>query len=47
MAEKIIKGILLGIGVGILGYLVLRDITAAIFLGGIWFLAMLVPKKKG
>lgn len=47
MAGKIIKGLLLGICVGILGYLVLKDITAAIFLGGIWFFAMLVPKKRG
>ena len=46
MAAKVIKGIILGTCVGVVGYLLLKDITVAIVLGGVWCAAMLVPTKK-
>ena len=47
MAEKIIKGLILGGCIGVVAYLLLKDITIAIVLGGVWAMAMIVPNKKG
>lgn len=46
MAEKIIKGLVLGVCIGVVAYLLLKDITIAIVLGGVWCMAMIVPNKK-
>lgn len=47
MAEKVIKGLILGVCVGVVAYLLLKDMALAIILGGVWCMAMLVPKKRG
>ena len=47
MAGKIIRGLILGVCVGGVAYLLLKDITLAIVLGAVWCLAMIVPNKRG
>ena len=47
MAEKVIKGLILGACVGVVAYLLLKDMVLAIILGGVWCMAMLVSKKRG
>ena len=47
MAEKIIKGLILGACVGVVAFLLLKDIALAIVLGGVWCMAMIVPNKRG
>ena len=46
MATKVIKAIVLGACIGVLGYLVSKDIAVALVLGVIWFASMFLPKKK-
>ena len=46
MVEKVLKGLILGVCIGGAAYLLLKDITIAIVLGGIWAMAMIVPNKK-
>ena len=47
MVGKILKGLILGGCVGVVAYLLLKDITLAIILGGVWCMAMIVPNKRG
>lgn len=47
MAGKIIRGLILGGCIGAVAYLLLKDITLAIFLGAVWCLSMIVPNKRG
>ena len=47
MASKVVKGLILGTCVGIIAYLLLKDMALAMVLGIVWGLAMIVPNKKG
>lgn len=47
MVEKVIKGLILGACIGVVAYILLKDMVLSIILGGVWCMAMLVPKKKG
>ena len=47
MAGKVIKGLILGACVGVVAYILTKDMVLSIILGGVWCMAMLVPKKRG
>ena len=47
MAEKIIKGLILGACVGVVAFLLLKAIALAVVLGGVWCMAMIVPNTRG
>lgn len=46
MAEKIIKGLLLGVVFGLIGYIIFKEVSTAFALGLIMFMSMFVKNKN-
>ena len=46
MVEKIIKGLLLGVVFGVLGYIIFKDISTAFICGLIMVMSMFVKNKN-